>query len=731
MSDQSSVADGPPARFGSAGEAMHAVSRLLRGGSGAEGPAAVGDQLVREARSFFRVDRALLLTVSELEGRVEVVAMEPDGPRPDDLLAIVDLPPVAEVIDQAEPVRVGGDEGSALGHAVGAGERTRSLLLLPLRLRGTVSYVLALADEREREFSPEEAEVAGAFAGAAAAGLAQLQLSADHAAQTARQAALARAAKSLNDSLDLNRVLVRICEESTSILAGDCGVVYVGDAQEGLRIEAVLGLPPEAIGTRLEPGEGLAGRSVQRDESLLTNEYQAMAGRSGSQFLADVHSALAVPMHWDGELRGVLSVGYTRRHMVNRDHLGLLETFAEIAAAACRNASAHAGLAMAARTDSLTGCLNHAAMHDALGRELERCRRTGHSISLAVVDLDDFKQVNERFGHLAGDEVLRAVGRGLRQGVRAYDLVARYGGDEFTIVAIGAGEEVAVGVTSRALARVVRAVGERRLPEGAGLATAGVAAWDGEETSSRLIERADRALLYAKHEGRRGAAVPASGVPEGFLPDAGGRVAPVRVERQDEGLWPDRAREQTDRLRKRTRQLVLANALGARLAAMTDPAEIARAAVEELHRAFGFYLCAVVHIRDDGFVEGAAGIGEAFERLVEQQDWSQPRDAGLIGRCLRERRAVVCGNVAADPEYQVTSETQAVQSELVVPLVVGDRLWGAINIEEVSRDAFDEDDVRAVETVADQVGSALLSATLYERLERAYREAQEALSESR
>jgi GAF domain-containing protein len=72
-----------------------------------------------------------------------------------------------------------------------------------------------------------------------------------------------------------------------------------------------------------------------------------------------------------------------------------------------------------------------------------------------------------------------------------------------------------------------------------------------------------------------------------------------------------------------------------------------------------------------------------------------------------------------------------VQSELVVPLVVGDRLWGAINIEEVSRDAFDEDDVRAVETVADQVGSALLSATLYERLERAYREAQEALSESR
>jgi diguanylate cyclase (GGDEF)-like protein len=725
------VAEGAPARFGSAGEAMHAVSRLLRQGSGAEGPAAVGDHLVREARSFFRVARALLLTVSELEGRVEVAAMEPVGPRPREMLAIVDLAPVAHVIDEAEPIRVGGDEASALGREIGAGEGARSLLLLPLRLRGTVSYVLALADRREREFSAEEAEVAGAFAGAAAAGLAQLQLAADHAAQTARQAALARAAKSLNDTLDLNRVLVGICEESTSILDGDCGVVYVGDASEGLRMEAVLGLPPEAIGSRLEPGEGLAGKVVERDESLLTNEYQAMAGRSGPPFFAEVHSALAVPMHWAGQLRGVLSVGYTRRHLVTRDHLGLLEAFAEIAAAACRNANAHAGLAMAARTDALTGCLNHAAMHDALGRELARCRRTGHGISLAVVDLDDFKQVNERFGHLAGDEVLRAVGRGLRQGVRAYDLVARYGGDEFAIVAIGAGEQVALDVTSRALARVARAVVERGLPEESGRATAGVAAWDGEETASRLIERADRALLYAKHEGRRGAALAASGVSEDFLPSADGRRAPLPLEPRDDGLWPDRAREQTDRLRKRTRQLVLANALGARLAAMTDPGEIVRAAVEELHRAFGFYLCAVVRIRDDGFVEGAAGIGEAFERLVEQQGWSQPRDAGLIGRCLRKRRPVVCGNVAADPEYRVTSETRAVKSELVVPLVVGGRLWGAINIEELSRDAFDEDDVRAVQTVADQVGSALLSATLYERLEQAYREAQEALSESR
>src|SRR5204863_337311 len=77
--------------------------------------------------------------------------------------------------------------------------------------------------------------------------------------------------------------------------------------------------------------------------------------------VADVRSAVAVPMRWDGAVRGVLSVGFHRAHRTDPDDLRLLETFGELAAAACRNANAAAGLALAARTDALTGCLNHAA----------------------------------------------------------------------------------------------------------------------------------------------------------------------------------------------------------------------------------------------------------------------------------------------------------------------------------------------------------------------------------
>ena len=683
---------------------MNAVSRLLGPGASGEGPAEVRERLVGEARGYFRVSRALLLSVDELEGRIEVAAGDPEANRLEELLAIVDVQPVADVIDERRPVHVSGDAAGALAAAIGAGDQARSVLLLPIQLLGSVGYALALLDDREREFTREEAEVAGAFASAAAAGLAQLQSAADHAAQTALQAALARAAKMLNDSLDLGRVLLRICEESTSILDGDVAAVYTGNARDGLRMDAVLGFPPEALGTRLEPGEGLAGKAAESDEPLLTNDYAAMGDRSRSPLFRDIRSSLAVPMHWDGELRGILTVGYTREHRVTRDHLGLLEAFADLAAAACRNASAHAGLALAALTDSLTGCLNHAALHEAVQRETERCRRGGHRLSLALLDLDDFKQVNERQGHLAGDEVLRAAGSGLRGSVRAYDLVARYGGDEFAIVVIDAGETEAAELAGRSLATLGTP------------ATGGVAEWEADESSTQLIERADIALLHAKHHGGRGTVARASEVPSGFSPAPGpDRTPPVGMPPPGGALRPERSSDQTQRLRKRTRQLGLANALGARLAAMTDPREIVQAAVEELHRDFGFYLCAVVRIRDDDYVEDELG-------------WCQPRDAGLIGRCLRERRPVVTGDVSAEPEYQVTPETAAVQSELVVPLLVGGELWGAINLEEVRAEAFDEDDVQVLQTIADQVGSALLSATLYERLERAY---QAALSEPR
>ena len=711
--------------FGGADEAMHAVSRLLGSATAGGGPSAVAATLVAEARRFFRVGRATLLSVAELEGRVEVAAMSPAGAPRDGFVPLAELGPLGRLLHSREAcVRVEGDQAAALATALGAGDGARTALLLPLRVRETIRHVLVLTDAENREFPDDALEVAGAFAAAAAAGLNQLELTAERAAQTARQAALARAARTLNDDLDLTRVLVRICEEAGSILGSDYANVFLGNATDGLRFEATHGLPADVIGARVAPGEGLVGKCVERDEPMLTNDYQALPRRLKLSLFEGVRSSLAVPMHWDGEVRGAIAVGYFRPVLVTRDQLALLEAFGDLAAAACRNASVHAGLVLAARTDALTGCLNHAALHDALRRELERCRRTGHSLSLAIVDLDDFKRVNESQGHLAGDEVLRRVGHAMRQAVRAYDLVARYGGDEFAIVAIDADERTAAEVASRAIEGATRAISHVDDSQTARGATAGVAEWSSDEGPTALIARADRALLYGKQQGSRGVAVQASELPGDFMPLGAERHAAVPAELAD-GLWSDRAREQTERLRMRTRQLELANAVGARLAPLTDAGEAVAAAVEELDRYFDYFLCAVLRLRDDGYLESVAAAGDAVER-VEGGRWSQPVASGLLGRCVRERRPVIAGDVRGEPDYRLVPFMVDVRSELCVPIWVGEEVWGAIDVEEVQPDAFDEDDARLVQTVADQVGAAVRMAGLLGKLQEAVSESSDA-----
>jgi diguanylate cyclase (GGDEF)-like protein len=298
----------------------------------------------------------------------------------------------------------------------------------------------------------------------------------------------------LNQSLDPSRVLVSVCEEAVRLLDAGNASVFLADAGGSFRLEATYGTPAERIGELVPAGEGLVGTVVERNEPAIAD------------------GALAVPLSWGGRLRGVLAVGGVGECDMTGGELELLADFGELAAAACRNAGTHSELALAARTDALTGCLNHAAMHEALIREFERCSRHGQALSLAIVDLDDFKQVNERHGHLAGDEVLRRVGHSLRQSVRAYDLVARYGGDEFAIIAVDAGEPTASEVALRAVDTIRAELDALGAAGDATGATAGVAEWRPGDTPATLIARADTALLRGKHEGGRGSVVRAAAV---------------------------------------------------------------------------------------------------------------------------------------------------------------------------------------------------------------------------
>jgi diguanylate cyclase (GGDEF)-like protein len=144
-----------------------------------------------------------------------------------------------------------------------------------------------------------------------------------------------------------------------------------------------------------------------------------------------------------------------------------------------------------AGTDPLTGVPNRRVWEEELPRELERARRMGTGLCLAMIDLDNFKDYNDRHGHQAGDLVLKEAASAWRTEVRSTDLLARYGGEEFVLL-----------LPACALDDAVQIVERLRLVTPLVTCSVGLARWDFQEASSQLVERADQALYAAKAEGR-------------------------------------------------------------------------------------------------------------------------------------------------------------------------------------------------------------------------------------
>jgi two-component system cell cycle response regulator len=162
-----------------------------------------------------------------------------------------------------------------------------------------------------------------------------------------------------------------------------------------------------------------------------------------------------------------------------------------------------AALAFQASHDALTGIFNRRAIIEQLTRELARALRQGNTLSVGMCDIDHFKKINDSFGHQTGDEVLVACARCLQAGLREYDYVGRYGGEEFLVITTGLSGQSDAGLYERlreqvaAVAIKTRAAGDVSITISIGTATA-----SGQSTVDRLIAAADKALYLAKAEGR-------------------------------------------------------------------------------------------------------------------------------------------------------------------------------------------------------------------------------------
>ncbi|MGH9940762.1 MAG: GGDEF domain-containing protein [Pyrinomonadaceae bacterium] len=153
-----------------------------------------------------------------------------------------------------------------------------------------------------------------------------------------------------------------------------------------------------------------------------------------------------------------------------------------------------------ARTDDLTGVLNRRSFIEAAAQEIGRARRHRHSFTVAYLDVDNFKEVNDRFGHSAGDQLLRAVAQTIRGTIREIDLIARLGGDEFVILMPETGDEAAQAVVKRVHQKVTESARERCWPVSYSV---GVVTWTTPpRTVDYMIRQADNAMYAVKNSGK-------------------------------------------------------------------------------------------------------------------------------------------------------------------------------------------------------------------------------------
>jgi diguanylate cyclase (GGDEF)-like protein len=309
-----------------------------------------------------------------------------------------------------------------------------------------------------------------------------------------------RRARELADiaaTVDLAVVLDRSLAIAAELPGVDAAMIVLpdGSAGDSEALVATRGMSGEEASRQPQSGPP-AGQPARAVRIAYSYTREEAAGDNDV-----IRGGVSVPLReGEGEPIGTLAVYWRglEREATDRE-LELLEELATRAGPAIENAKRFGEARQLADLDALTGLHNRRYFHETLARECSRAHRYDRKLALVVVDIDDFKSINDRIGHLSGDSVLAAVAERVQSVVRSADVACRVGGDEFAVIL----PESSTADAEQLYRRIQFAVGSRPLgPFERIRLSAGLAELQPEDDAKTLFERADEALYRAKESGK-------------------------------------------------------------------------------------------------------------------------------------------------------------------------------------------------------------------------------------
>jgi diguanylate cyclase (GGDEF)-like protein len=402
------------------------------------------------------------------------------------------------VVRSGEPEFV--REVSADPDYVEHGRATGSAIVVPIKVDQQTIGVLNVESTIDRtldEIDFETLIIVGNHLGIALANY--HAFSSEQSARTGLEA-VQRVSSIVSQTLDPDEALRLIAETLAAVLHYPIVAVEV-ISESSLRLAASFGFAPGAY-ERRPMDSGMAGRAIQEGEIEFVPDLAAAA--PGQAFRDDAMSGVYVPIRTGTTITGVLTVQGTRERMLTDWDVNILRTFAENVGVLLANTQTYDEMRSSASLDSITGVANHRFFQQRLRQVIEQARRSDQELSLLVIDIDSFKDLNDRFGHIEGDHVLVEIAKRLNSQLRGEDLLARYAGDEFVVVLPGVNMRVSLEIA----ARLLRSVRSRPFEMSNGetvvvTLSIGAATYPEDATSDEeLIGAADTAMYLAKGYGR-------------------------------------------------------------------------------------------------------------------------------------------------------------------------------------------------------------------------------------